>query len=95
MRDVQRRVHQFITETEEGYWEPLAMFAALVEEVGELGRYINAAEGVKEARGDPMEGIREEMGDVLFALACIANHYQVDLEKEVQRTVEKYRRRIL
>lgn len=95
MREVQEKVHRFIKETGEGYWEPLAMFAALVEEVGELGRHINAAEGVKGSEENAMEGIREELGDVLFALACIANHYGVDLQEECLRTVEKYRRRIL
>jgi len=90
----QKEVDEFISSTEEGYWEPLAMFAALVEEVGELGRSINAVEGVKGPKGEEaMKGLKEEMGDVLFALACIANYYGVDLEREVLKSVEKYRRR--
>jgi len=97
LRGFQKEVHQFITETEEGYWKPLAMFAALVEEVGELGRCINAAEGVKGLKErkekDTREELKEEMGDVLFALACIANYYGVDLEREVLKSVEKYRQR--
>ncbi|WP_297488798.1 MazG nucleotide pyrophosphohydrolase domain-containing protein [Thermococcus sp.] len=74
-----------------GYWEPFEMFAALVEEVGELGRALLSKEGVK---GSPeASNLGEEMGDVLFALACLANYYGVDLEKALASTVEKYRSR--
>lgn len=71
-----------------GYWTPFEMLAALVEEVGELADAMLAFEGVKgEAE---MAMVEEEIGDVLFALACIANHYGVDLERALIGSVEKY-----
>ena len=47
LKDLQKQVHKWISQFEEGYWPPLSMFAALVEEVGELGREINHLEGFK------------------------------------------------
>lgn len=74
-----------------GYWKPFEMLAALLEETGELAEAMLAIEGVK-GRGS-RENLVEEIGDVLFALACIANHYGVDLEDALSRTIEKYRLR--
>jgi len=72
-----------------GYWEPFQMLAALVEEVGELADELLKVEGIK-GSGE-MDRLEEEMGDVLFALACLANHYGIDLLKALERSVEKYR----
>jgi len=74
-----------------GYWKPFEMLAALLEETGELAEAMLAFEGVK-GRGS-RENLVEEIGDVLFALACIANHYGVDLEDALSMTIEKYRLR--
>jgi NTP pyrophosphatase (non-canonical NTP hydrolase) len=74
-----------------GYWKPFEMLAALLEETGELAEAMLAIEGVK-GRGS-RENLVEEIGDVLFALACIANHYGVDLEDALSMTIEKYRLR--
>jgi len=76
-----------------GYWKPFEMLAALVEETGELADAMLAVEGVK-GRGSK-EALVEEIGDVLFALTCIANHYGVDLGEALKATIEKYRRRDL
>ena len=74
-----------------GYWKPFEMLAALVEETGELAEAMLAFEGVK-GKGQ-RDALVEEIGDVLFALACIANHYGVDLEGALRQTIAKYRRR--
>ncbi|AEH25162.1 nucleotide pyrophosphohydrolase [Pyrococcus yayanosii] len=76
-----------------GYWTPSQMLAALMEEVGELADEILAMEGVK---GEPSEEkLREEVGDVLFALACIANYYGIDLEDALMESIRKYSTRDL
>ena len=90
MNEHQRKVDELVTEFG-GYWKPTEMLAALVEEVGELSREILGMEGIK---GSGNEGrLREELGDVLFALSCIANHYGVDLLEALTESVEKYRSR--
>ncbi len=90
MNDYQRRVDKLIRELG-GYWGPFEMLAALTEEVGELADEILKMEGVK-GRGSP-KTLEEEIGDVVFALACIANHYGVDLLEALDETIQKYRLR--
>ncbi|WP_048148656.1 MazG nucleotide pyrophosphohydrolase domain-containing protein [Palaeococcus ferrophilus] len=86
----QREVDELIRELG-GYWGPFEMLAALVEEVGELADAMLAVEGVK--GNQEKARLEEEIGDVLFALACIANRYGVDLEKSLLGSVGKYRER--
>jgi len=74
-----------------GYWKPFEMFTALTEELGELADAMLGYEGIK---GDAdEEKLREELGDVLFALLCIANHYGIDAGEALRLSVEKYRAR--
>ncbi|NJE06178.1 hypothetical protein E3E36_08495 [Thermococcus sp. M36] len=90
MDDLQRKVDGVIKMLG-GYWSPLAMLAALTEEVGELADEMLKMEGIK-GKASP-EGLREEIGDVMFALICIANHYGVDLSGALDDTLRKYRTR--
>ena len=39
--DAQRKVDEWISQFEEGYWPPLTNLARLIEEVGELARELN------------------------------------------------------
>ncbi|ASJ01278.1 nucleotide pyrophosphohydrolase [Thermococcus gorgonarius] len=90
--ELQKEVDELI-KTLGGYWGPFEMLAALVEEVGELADVMLAVEGVKGSA--KREELEEELGDVLFALSCIANYYGIDLEEALKKTVEKYRSRDL
>ena len=89
-REAQEKVDDWIGQFEEGYWPPLAMFASLVEEVGELGKEINSLEGHKRKRGDSHSSLDIELGDIIFSLICIANHFKVDLEDAFHKTLNKY-----
>jgi len=72
------------------YWEPLSMYARLVEEVGELGRALNIKYGGKESKGEGDGGeIQEEISDVLFSLLAMANSEKIDIENEFNNKVEK------
>ncbi|HDZ36606.1 MAG TPA: hypothetical protein ENH81_06850 [Thermococcus sp.] len=90
MNEHQQRVDELIREFG-GYWNPFEMLAALMEEIGELADELLKIEGIKE-NGDP-EKLREELGDVMFALSCIANYYNVDLLNALEESVRKYRER--
>ncbi len=90
MKNEQVKVDELIRELG-GYWTPFEMIAALVEEVGELADEMLKVEGVKS--GGDLVRLREEVGDVMFALSCIANHYGIDLEEALGESIEKYRRR--
>ena len=90
LSDVQTRVHAWISQYEEGYFDPLTNLARLSEEVGELAREVNHRYGQKtkkpgEAEGDPAM----EMADILFVLVCMANREGIDLQQAFDRMMEK------
>jgi NTP pyrophosphatase (non-canonical NTP hydrolase) len=87
----QQIVDDWIGQWEEGYWPPLANLARLSEEVGELAREINATCGPKTRKADRPEGaIAEELGDILFVVATLANQLDVDLDEALRATLRKY-----
>ncbi|QDA31228.1 hypothetical protein FH039_05915 [Thermococcus indicus] len=88
MNEHQEKVDRLVREFG-GYWSPFEMLAALVEEVGELADELLKVEGVKGTGGK--ERLEEEIGDVVFALACIANYYDIDLINALDKSLEKYR----
>ena len=93
LKDAQEKVDNWIKQFEEGYWPPLAMFASLAEEVGELGREINNIEGYKKKKSQSTVRIDSELGDIIFSLICIANSFEVDLEDSFLKTITKYSNR--
>lgn len=90
IREAQQIVDDWIQQFEEGYWSPLTNLARLMEEVGELAREINHRFGQKRKKADePEKEISEELGDIFWALICLANSLQVDLDRALQHTLEK------
>ncbi|MEM0084328.1 MAG: nucleotide pyrophosphohydrolase [Candidatus Methanomethylicia archaeon] len=86
--DLQNMVDEWIKNFGGGYWKPLSMLAALMEEVGELSRILNSMEiGKSECN---FESLLEEIGDVFFALICISNYYRINLEDALKYTLNKY-----
>lgn len=88
--ELQRQIDQWIGQFEEGYWPPLVNLARLVEEVGELSREINHAHGPKRKKSSEAEGrIEEELGDILFSVATLANSLGIDLDRAAAQTLRK------
>ncbi len=89
--EAQKLVDTWINQFEVGYWPPLSMLAALVEEVGELAKEINSQEGHKPKKVDDGDiDITMEMGDILFALICLANNYGIGLDDALKQVMAKY-----
>ena len=92
--EAQRRVDDWISQFEEGYWPPLANLARLMEEVGELARLVNHRFGTKPKKpGEAEQELSEELADVLFVILCMANEQDIDLSEAFDRVLEKYRSR--
>ncbi|TFG27534.1 MAG: hypothetical protein EU532_07200 [Promethearchaeota archaeon] len=90
---IQNKIDEYI-KNHGGYWPPLSMFSALVEEIGELAREINSFEGFKPKKSSEKENrLGEELSDVLFALICLANYYEINLEVNLNKIIEKYKKR--
>ena len=91
LQDIQKEVHTWISQYKEGYWQPLEMLARLTEETGELAREINNRFGPKKKKStEELKEVGDEIGDILFTLACIANSQNINLEECFKRTMEKY-----
>jgi NTP pyrophosphatase (non-canonical NTP hydrolase) len=94
LTDNQRRVDQWISQFEEGYFDPLTNMARLSEEVGELAREVNHRFGQKTKKKDEAEGdLGMEMADILFVLICMANREGIDLQQAFDRMMDKVEKR--
>ena len=90
LADIQTRVHAWISQYEEGYFDPLTNMARLSEEVGELAREVNHRYGQKTKKASEPEGDPAmEMADILFVLVCMANREGIDLQAAFDRMMQK------
>lgn len=93
---MQQQVDAFIRSLAQGYFPELANLARLTEEVGELASILLRSKGpLKPKPGDAIDAaaLRDEMGDILFTLICLANQCSIDLEEALQIVIRKYETR--
>ena len=92
--DIQNLVDEWI-QKHGGYWTPLSMLGATMEELGEISREINHLEGFKPKKEYIKQTIQleEELADLIFSVVCIANYYKINLSKSFQKIIEKYSKR--
>jgi len=94
LSDAQHRVDTWISQYEEGYFDPLTNMTRLAEEVGELAREVNHRFGQKTKKQGEAEGdMGMEMADILFVLICMANREGIDLQESFDRMMAKVERR--
>ena len=90
-KEMEEKVHTYISQYKEGYFSPLALIARLTEEVGELAREINHTHGEKPKKASESEqSIEEEIGDIIFVLICLSNSLGLDIGKGFHETMSKY-----
>jgi NTP pyrophosphatase (non-canonical NTP hydrolase) len=90
LREMQSQVDHWVRTYAVGYWEPLAMLARLMEEVGETARLLNHLYGPKQKKADePPQELAQELGDVLYTITCLANAHSIDLQTAFQAVMEK------
>ena len=87
---MQREVDRWIMDIGKGYFPPLANMAVLTEEVGELARVIVRKYGPQVAKKSDLDrNLEEELADVLWVVACLANQTGVDLTEAFWKTLQK------
>lgn len=89
LTDAQKQIDDWAQGFKDPYWPPLSQFAALAEEVGEVGRLLNHLYGGKPKK---QEESRQELGgeimDVIFSAMCLANAQGIDLDTEFTKKMD-------
>ena|SRR3989344_6473184 len=90
MKKFQKQVDDWASQYKIGYWKPLEILARLTEEVGELARELNHRFGPKKKKiGEKNNDLGDEIADVIFTLACLANSQNIELDKHLKRVIDK------
>lgn len=90
IKEAQKIVDEWIKSVGVRYFNELTNMAILTEEVGEVARIISRRYGEQsEKESDKDKDLGDELADVLFVLICLANQTGVDLEKALQKNLEK------
>ena len=91
---LQQKVDEWIRTYGVRYFDEKTNMLVLMEEVGELSRYMSRKYGEQsfknaEAEDVVMEHIADELSDVLFVTVCLANQMGIDLDLAMKMNLEK------
>jgi NTP pyrophosphatase (non-canonical NTP hydrolase) len=90
MNKGQKQIDNWFKEQSWEYWTPHEILARLTEEVGELARLVNHEYGPKPKKStERKQEFEEEIGDILYTLACFSNVHQIDLEEALEASIKK------
>ncbi len=90
LEELQKTVDQWVKKYGVRYFNELTNMAVLTEEVGEVARIMARTYGEQSAKeGDLDKSLADELADVLWVLACIANQTGVDLTEAVKQNIQK------
>ena len=90
LKEVQKEVDDWMSQLKIGYWSPHEILARVTEEVGGLAREINHEFGPKKKKSnEDTKNLGDEIGDIIFALACLANSQNIDLDESFGRVMDK------
>lgn len=90
INELQVDVDEWVQSVGGGYWSPHANLARICEEVGELARLINHAYGPKPKKPtEAAQELGEELADILFAVICLANSQNIELEESFAKVLSK------
>lgn len=94
LQEAQQQVDQWIQSYGGGYFSELTNLGVLMEEVGELSRWMVRHYGDQsfkpsEKHIDVPSALQDEMADVLWVLLCLSNQMNIDLTKALQQNLDK------
>lgn len=94
LQTMQQEVDDWISQYKEGYWPPHELLAHMMEELGEMAREINHLYGNKKKKETEDDNtISNEIGDLLFNIACLANALDINLDESFANTMHKAKTR--
>jgi NTP pyrophosphatase (non-canonical NTP hydrolase) len=94
LEQAQQQVDEWINTYGGGYFSELTNLGVLMEEVGELSRWMVRHYGDQSFKQAEMDkdvhaAMRDEMADVLWVIMCLSNQMNIDLTTAFRDTMEK------
>jgi len=89
LKEIQHTVDNWINTTGVRYFSPLTNMAILAEETGEVARQMSRLYGDQSFKSGEAPHLADELADVLWVVAAIANQTGVDLTEAFARNLEK------
>ncbi len=89
LAEVQARVDDWIRR-HGGYWDKFQILSRLTEELGEVSAALQRSSGLRPGVDPATANVGEEIGDLLFTLAVLANACDVKLEDVLLDALRKY-----
>ncbi len=86
---LQQMVDQWIRTHGVRYFSPLTNMAILAEETGEVARVIARIDGDQSAKPGETLNLADELADVLWVTAAIANQHGISLQEAVMNNLCK------
>ncbi len=87
--NLQKEIDVWINTEGGGYWPPLSMLAAIIEELGEVSRVINFMEKIKPPKSNQEVGdLGLELADLIISIICIANDLKIDLTEKLIEKID-------
>ena len=89
IKEMQREVDRWITTIGVRYFSPLTNMAILAEETGEVARQMSRIYGDQSFKAGETENLADELADLLWVVAAIANQSGIDLTEAFRRNLAK------
>ena len=93
LRQLQQTVDEWISTIGVRYFDPMTNTAILAEETGEVARVMARLYGEQSAKPGEKLDLADELADVLWVVAAIANQPGTDLTEALHRNIDKKTRR--
>lgn len=96
IRKMQQIVEDWVSQPQHKvkYFPPFEIVSQMCEELGEVAREVAHLHGFKKKKeGEKTDGLETEMGDLLFALMCLANSHGIDLSVAFEKSMNKKKTR--
>ena len=85
----QKIVDEWITTIGVRYFSPLTNMAILAEETGEIARIMARKYGDQSAKENEVLDLADELADLLWVAAAIANQTGIDLNEAIMNNISK------
>lgn len=86
---MQQLVDRWITTTGVRYFSPLTNMAILAEETGEVARIMARQHGDQSWKPGERHDLADELADMLWVIAAIANQEGIDLDRAFMNNLDK------